>query len=252
MNYQRINAMVKMDLKKITRKPLFMVFNLFFSAFLVIVFGFSFKNNYGWGPEKSIFEYMLPGLFSYAGIITIQQVAISLCSDRDLGIKRRIFLTKTTSTELVVSQVISYSILPILQAIIIAIAAFAFGFRPNISFFGLILVLLLLILLTLSSVGFGLITAIISKNADIAGGLAWIFILPQQLFGTFIYMGTATDIVGKWTPSWYVTNGLHLLFDGTSITDTQVLKDLLIIFAVAISVYLAGVLLYRRDTTRRN
>jgi len=244
MKRQRILTIFKMEMRKLLRTPMFLFFSLFFVAMLVLIFGFALSNVYGWGPEKSIFEQMVPGLFAYSGILTIFTVASSVLGDRDNGVQRRMNTTPINSGEVMVGQLLAYTIIPIIQTVIILITALLIGFRPNISVAGIVMVFVFSIFLSFCSVGLGLITATIAKDAKAAGGLAFIFIVPQQLFGSFIYMGEAVKVVGYAMPSQYVTDALYRIFYGTTLTDVNIWIDLLAIVIISLIIYFIGLKLY--------
>ncbi|MFX1290971.1 MAG: hypothetical protein ACFFAG_08440, partial [Promethearchaeota archaeon] len=94
MKGQRILSVFKMEMKKMIRTPMYLVFSLFFVALLVIILGFALGNVYEWGPDaygnpRSIFEHMVPGLFAYAGILIVFTFASAVTGDRDTGVQRR-------------------------------------------------------------------------------------------------------------------------------------------------------------------
>ncbi|UCC19476.1 MAG: ABC transporter permease [Promethearchaeota archaeon] len=249
MKRQRIFTVFKMEMKKIIRTPLFIVFSLFFVALLVIILGLAFSNNYGWGPELSIFAQMVPGLFAYAGILIIYTVASSFTGDRDLGVERRMNTTPISSGEVMIGQILAYTIIPIIQTAIMFITALIIGWRPNFSVVGVLMFFIFMIFLSFCSVGLGLITATIAKNASTAGALAFIFIVPQQLFGSFIYMGEELRVVGYAMPSQYVTDALWRI-SYLTITDIQIWIDLIVIIIISFVVYFIGLILYERSKSR--
>ena len=233
-----------MEMKKLIRTPMFLYFSLFFVAMLVIILRLALGSNYGWGPERSVFEHMVPGLFAYSGILTIFTVASSVTGDRDNGLQRRMNTTPITSGEVIGGQMLSYTIIPLIQTAIILITALLIGFRPNITVAGIALVFVFSIILSFCSVGLGLITATIAKDARAAGSLAFIFIVPQQMFGSFIYMGEATKVIGYAMPSQYVTDALYRIFYGTTLTDVNIWIDLVVIVIISIIIYIIGLKLY--------
>jgi hypothetical protein len=141
---------------------------------------------------------------------------------------------------------ISYTIKPIVQFILGFGIGYAVGFRPVIGIGSYLLVILFLVILTFCSVGFGLITASFSKTAGAAGGLAFIFIVPQQLFATFI----PPEFIGadsiKWIfPSYYATAGTGSLFAGELLTNPgPIFVKLSILLAISVVVYVIGIILY--------
>ena len=121
------------------------------------------------------------------------------------------------------------------------------GFRPTITVAGYLLMVVFLVVLTFCSVGFGLITASFAKTAAAAGGLAFIFIVPQQIFATFIppaFMGAEKF---AWAlPSFYATDGLALIFSGTPLTDSRIGIRLGILIAISIVIYGIGTVLHEK------
>ena len=247
MKRQRILTVFRMEMKKLIRTPLFLVFSLFFVALLVIIFGFAFGNNYGWGPDLSVFEQMIPGMFAYAGILTIFTAGSSFTGDRDMGVERRMNTTPITSGEVMIGQILAYTIIPIIQTAIMFITALIIGWRPNITVAGVVLVFVFMIFLSFCSVGLGLITATIAKDAKAAGALAFIFIVPQQLFGSFIYMGEELKVVGYAMPSQYVTDALWRISYGTTLADVNLWIDLVAIVIISLIIYLIGLILYDKS-----
>lgn len=243
MKRQRILTVFRMEMKKLLRTPMYLFFSLFFVALLVLLLGIALGNVYGWGPELSIFEQMVPGLFAYSGILTIFTVASSVLGDRDNGVQRRLNTTPINSGEIMVGQILSYTIIPIIQTAIVLVVALLIGFRPNITVAGIVMIFVFSIFLSFCSVGLGLITATIAKDAKAAGGLAFIFIVPQQMFGSFIYMGDAMKVIGYAMPSQYVTDAIYRISYGT-LTDVFIWIDLLVIVIISFIIYVIGLKLY--------
>ncbi|NVM37278.1 MAG: ABC transporter permease [Candidatus Lokiarchaeota archaeon] len=251
MKRKRILTVFKMEMKKLIRTPMYLFFSLFFVALLVIILGLALSNVYGWGPDaygtpRSIFEHMVPGLFAYSGIMTIFTFASAVTGDRDNGVQRRMKTTPITSGEVIVGQMLSYTILPLIQTAIILVTALLIGFNPKLTVEGVVMVFLFMIFMSFCSVGLGLITATIAKDARAAGSLAFIFIVPQQLFGSFIYMGEATRVIGYAMPSQYVTEGIYRIFFGGVLTDVFIWLDLLVIVIISFIIYVIGLKLFDR------
>ncbi len=240
-----------MEMKKLIRTPMYLFFSLFFVAMLVIILGLALGNVYEWGPDaygnpRSIFEHMVPGLFAYSGIMIIFTFASSVTGDRDNGVQRRMKTTPITSGEVIVGQMLSYTIIPLIQTAIILITALIMGFNPKLTIEGVVMVFVFMIFLSFCSVGLGLITATIAKDARAAGSLAFIFIVPQQLFGSFIYMGESMRVIGVVMPSQYVTEGIYRIFYGGTLTDVFIWLDLLVIVIISFIIYVIGLKLFDR------
>jgi len=251
MKAKRILTIVQMEFIRIFREPLTLIFTLMLVPMLILVLGLVLGSNYGWDENRSIFEIMVPGLLAYGSLLTIYDVAASVAGGRDLGLQRRINTTPLTSAEYIGSQMISYMIKPLLQLLLGLAVALIVGFRPATTAAGYLLVFAFLVVLTFCSVGLGLITANFAKSASAAGGLAFIFIVPQQIFATMIpseFMGAESF---AWVmPSFYATDGLSLIFDGTPLTDPAIWIRLGVLFAISFVVYVIGIFVYEKNKNK--
>jgi len=261
MKLRRVFSLVKLEMIRQLIDPLVLVFTTLLVPVLILIFGLIMKDNYGWGPDYTIFEHMLPGFLAYAGLLTIYDVAAGVASERETGIQKRINTTPLTTAEYIISQMVSYSIKPIIQLAVGLSVAVAVGYRPLIFFgttysigaklAGCVLVIAFMVIFSFCSVGFGLITASFAKTANAAGGLAFAFIVPQQLFGSFIppYIFGINGI-GWAMPSWYAARGMGMLFGGTSFYFWEIWVRLGVLLAISIAVYIVGILLYERKKRR--
>ena len=247
MQMKRILAIVKLEMLRIIRQPVVSVFTMLLVPILILVFGFTLGNNYGWGPDYTIFEIMVPGFFAYAALLTINDVAISVAAEREFGLQKRINTTPLSSAEYIISQLIAYSIKPLIQFFLGLAMAYAAGYRPLNSVLGYLLIIVFLVILTFCSVGFGLITAHLTKSSSAAGGIAFAFIIPQQIFATFIppeFMGAGSF---KWIfPSYYATDSLGRIFAGVSLADKTIWMNFGILFAISVVIYIIGIFIYEK------
>ena len=241
---QRVLALVKMELLKLIREPANLFMNLLFPAILTLVFGLAFGSLGGADPP--MFDMMAPGLFAYACIFIIMTVSMSFADDRENGLLKRINVTPTTSTQFIGSHIITNLLIAVIQLVIVFLLSFVMGFQPNVDVFGVIMAFILMLFLSLCSVGLGLITATIAKSAGAAAGISFIFILPQMFFGTFIPLTDTTRIIGIFLPSYYVTDALTAIFNGTSPFAVEILTQLGILALISIVIVILGIFLFKR------
>ena len=131
-------------------------------------------------------SFIAPGMFTFASIFLIMMVAQSFTQDRENGMMKRIRISPTTPTEFMASQVVSYMGIALIQAALVFAMTYALGFRPEVGAATYGFAFMLVLLFSLSNVGFGLITATISKTASAATGISFLFLLPQLFLGTFV------------------------------------------------------------------
>ena len=219
MKTQKIRALVQVELKKLYRDPTILAVMLLMPVGLTLVFYLAFRDLPSDIPTLSQFELMVPGTMGYGVIYMGMMVALALCEYRDAGLLKRLQSTPTSPLEYMGSLIIAYTFIGIFQALIVLLLSYILGFRPQGGLPGLVLVCGFLGLLAITSVGLGLITATFAKNAGAAGGLSVIFIVPMMVFGTLLAVfNDMTRTIAKFTPNYYVTDALRLLFIGAPLS----------------------------------
>jgi len=261
MKLRRIISLVNLEMKRQILDPLVLIFTTLLVPVLILIFGLALGDNYGWGPEYTIFEIMLPGFLAYAGLLTIYDVASGVAAERETGIQNRLNTTPLTTAEYLLSQMASYTIKPIIQLALGLGLAVAVGYRPYIFFgttyaigaklAGCLFVIVFMVVFSFCSVGLGLITASFVKTANAAGGLAFAFIVPQQIFGSFIPPGIfGMEALGWIFPSWYATRGIGMIFGGSSFYYWELWVRFGVLLAFTIIIYILGIFLYERKKRR--
>ena len=195
----------------------------------------------------SAFDFMAPGMFTFASIFLIMMVSQSFTQDRENGMMKRIRITPTTPAEFMTSQVVSYMIIALVQAALLFAMMYVMGFRPAVGLSTYAFAFILVLLFSLSNVGFGLITATLAKTSGAATGIAFLFLLPQLFLGTFVgaSLSSGAQIAGKFVPSYYVTDALTSLFlRGAAITSPTVLLDIAAVSVSCIAILAVGIVLY--------
>ncbi|MCX8176986.1 MAG: ABC transporter permease [Candidatus Bathyarchaeota archaeon] len=197
----------------------------------------------------STFEFMAPGMFTFASIFIIMMVAQAFTQDHENGMMKRIRITPITPAEFMTSQILSYMLIALIQAVIVFAATYVMGFRPNVDFAAYALAFTLVLIFSLSNVGFGLITATIAKTSSAATGLSFLFVLPQLFLGTFVgaSLSSTAQIAGKFVPSYYVTDALTSLFlREAPVTSSNIIVDAVVISISCIAILLIGIILYAK------
>jgi ABC-2 type transport system permease protein len=193
----------------------------------------------------SQFDFMAPGLFAYATMFLIMTVGQGIAQEKEKGLIKRLNLTPITPPEIMTAEMAANMAVAAVQTVIIFSVAFLIGYRPQTSISGFIIALIIMMIYSLCSVGFGLIVGSMAKNSGMATGLAFIFIIPQMFFGTFMSFGNPT-IVNKIVPSYYVTDAITSLFlRGALWNNPLILLDLGTIALFSVIVFLVGILTFR-------
>jgi ABC-type Na+ efflux pump permease subunit len=199
--------------------------------------------------QASALDFIAPGMFTFASIFLIMMVAQSFTQDRENGMMKRIRISPVTSTEFMLSQVLSYMAIALIQSVLVFGMTYAMGFRPAVGAGSYIFAFILVLVFSISNVGFGLITATVAKSSGAATGLSFLFVLPQLFLGTFVgaSLSGGAQVAGKFMPSYYVTDAMTSLFlRGASIASATVLIDFTVVTASCIAILAVGIVLYAK------
>ncbi|MGQ9514097.1 MAG: ABC transporter permease [Thermoproteota archaeon] len=201
-------------------------------------------------PTKiSMFDYMVPGILTYAAVLITMTVAQTFAADRENGLLRRINITPTTPAEFMTSQAISNMVVAIMQVSLVFIVAHLIGYCNNSSMIGFTLAFIIVSIFALCNVGFGLIAATLAKSPGSATGLSFLFIMPQMFLGTFVgaALSSSAQEAGRFVPSYYVTDALiSFLLRGAPPSSPTVLLDLAVVSLSSIAIFLTGIPLFQR------
>ncbi len=247
MKRQRILALMKIQYKSLIGVPTTLFIMLLLPIALTIIFGLAFGSVIMEDTGQSVFEFLVPGLFALSGLFMIIPVASSFSEDREKGLLKRINTTPTTAGEFMGSHLLSNMSMAILQVAIIGILVFIMGYRSEGAIAGIFLAFVFMVIYSLSSIGLGLITATIAKNAKAAAGIAWIFILPQQMLASGLYpLPDSTRAISMFMPLHYASDALTLLFDGIALSDFRIWVDLIVLIFFSLVIVSAGILLFKK------
>ena len=195
------------------------------------------------------FDSMMPGMFSYAVIFVTMIVSQVFTEERQQGLLKRIAFTPTTASDIFAAQVAANLITGVFQVSVVFGSSYLMGFRPMGGLAGIGLAYLLSLLLVLCNVGFGLITATLAKSSGAASGLAFVFILPQMMLGSFI--PGIPESLSRLVPTYYVTQTLTNVFiRGASVSSASSVQNLGLLGVYSLVVIVVGIVLYNRYGNR--
>jgi ABC-2 type transport system permease protein len=194
------------------------------------------------------FDYMAPGIFSFSAIFITMIVSQVITEERTTGILDRIFTTPTTTRELFASLIFANLLTGTIQVLVILGASYLMGFRPQGGVTGTLIGLIAVLFLVVTNVGFGLITASISKSSSAATGIAFIFIIPQMFLGSFV---PSPESASRLVPSYYVTETIKSLFlRGAKASSLTVLGNLAVLLLYSLVVITLGIYSFNRNGKR--
>lgn len=198
---------------------------------------------------SSVFTSFAPGLFAFASIYMIMIVAQSYTTERENGLLGRIVMTPATSVDVIMGSVVSYLVIGLVQALLVFLCIYGLGYHPVADIAGLLVGFFVVTVFALCNIGFGLITAAISRSAGAATGLSFLFLMPQLFLGTFVgaSLSSGAQVAGRFVPAYYVTDALTSLFTrGAAVTSQAVLTDLAVVSVSSVIILLVGIQVFKR------
>lgn len=250
MKLQAMGALVVVELKKLYRDPMSLAVMVLMPVGLALIFYFALSgitNDYYPVPGMNHFEYLLPGVMGYAVIYMGMMVALALCDYRQSGLLDRVETTPVSPVAYLGSLTVANMIIATIQGMIVLLVARLLGYVPLGGLVGLVLAALFLALLAVSAVGLGLITASVAKDSGAAGGLAVIYIVPMMMFGALLAVfNETTRTIARFTPNFYVSDSLSIIFHEGRISDPAVWQNLLILALISAVLVVAGIQLFKK------
>jgi ABC-type multidrug transport system permease subunit len=254
MELQKVGALVAVELKKLYRDLMNLLVLLLMPVGLTLIFYFALNgitNDYYPVPGMNHFEYLLPGVMGYSVIYMGMMVALSLVEYRNSGLLKRVEATPVSSSTYLGSLIIANMFSAVFQALIVLLVAWLLGFKPQGGLVGLLMAALFLALLAITAVGLGLITAAVSKDTGVAGGLAVIYILPMMMFGALLAVfNEATRNIARFMPNYYVSDSLSLIFHQGKISDPVIWQNLLILAIISLVIVALGIQIFKKTAYR--
>lgn len=245
MKLKRILAIMKIEYKSLIRSPASLFMILLLPVVLVLMFRLMFGSVIIEEVGMSVFDFLVPGLYAFSGLFMAVPVSLSFSEAREQGLLKRINTTPMTGSEFIGSHLISNMSMAIIQVAIIAVLTFLMGFRGATE--GIVFAFILMVIFSMSTIGFGLITATISKSAKAAGGIIQIFVLPQQLLASGLYpLPSEVKMVSQFMPLHYASDALTLLFNGTALSDINIWLDLIILSLFSLGIIIVGIFLFKK------
>ena len=97
-----------------------------------------------------------------------------------------------------------------------------------------------------------LATGTIGQHHDgAAGGLSVIFIVPMMMFGALLAVfNDTTRTIARFTPNFYVSDSLSIIFQQDSVSDAVIWQNLLILAGITLVIVVAGIQLFKRTEFR--
>ena len=202
-----------------------------------------------YNPERRSAVFLIPGLMvAIISIVTIQQTAVSLVRERDLGTADQLAVSPIRMPELMLGKLLPWTVLAFLE--VVAITAVAIGLFAVPLHGDPLLLIGGAALFVFCCLGMGLVISAVAPSVDVANILAlMVAFLPAFLLSGFIFpldqIPTALQWVSAAFPARYmvdIARGIFLKASGW----TELWPQFAALAAYAVLALLLASVLYRR------
>jgi ABC transporter DrrB family efflux protein len=150
-------AMAGRNLRRLTRQPEQIVFNLVSPIMFVLLFRYVFGGAIGGLQGLNYVNYLIPGIAVQTVLFSAGTTGFALADDMQKGFVKRLRSLPMARSAVFGGRVASDTVINAFGLVVLIATGFAVGFRPA-SFLGLVLAALLLLLFALAvSLGYALI-----------------------------------------------------------------------------------------------
>jgi ABC-2 type transport system permease protein len=171
---------IKLEIKLYLRGRQALFLTLAFPVIMILIFGAVFGSQ-SWSGIPAI-DYLLPGIIGMALMMAcMTNNAVSITTDRDKGIYRRLSLTPLKRRTLLTGHIIVRYLVALVSTVllmVIGIAAFKAHAGGNYFLFWLVLTLAALAFVTM-----GFVISTLSKNTQSAQALSMAVLFPIMFLG---------------------------------------------------------------------
>lgn len=189
------------------------------------------------------FDWIMPGMVIAGITVAIMNVATLFAREMEKGLMERLDTTPVPRSVQLLGGGAAQIIFSSVQGLILMLCLLLFGVQVagNADW---IAAFVNVIVTAYMCIGCGLIVAALVRNADSAGGIAWIIILPFQFFGNLI-MSLGDTLFNRIFPTYYAGRAMrNVLIDGFGLI--EILPDLLTIFIFGTVFILIALLIFKK------
>ena len=190
------------------------------------------------------FDMAAPGIVAVAVLVGISSIGTMFAFERSKGLLRRLNTTPVSRSTILLSGGAAQFTFSAIQVIILfaCLPIFQVQIAPGANWmlaFGIVMAL------SLTCIGLGLILAGVTKSANSAGGIAWIFILPLQFLGGAFF--PMYGFITKLVPTSYATNAIRsVLIYGMGWT--AVWQDILVVLGFGMLFTIIGLIIFNKKS----
>jgi ABC-2 type transport system permease protein len=248
-NLQDLWLVFRRYLVKALTSPIFMLVTLSQPVLYVVLFAPLLKSvaELRGFPPGGAYNVFIPGLLVQLSLFATTSAGWSLIAELKAGVTERLRVTPASRVALLLGRALASVVTLILQAIAIIVVSLPFGLRVQPLDVALVLLLIGLIGLMMASASYAI--ALVIRNADTFGGIAFSITLPLLLLsGVLLPMSLAPkwlQAIAALNPLSYAVDAARAVFN-SHLADASVVKGFVVISVLAAVALAAAVRSFSR------
>ena len=241
----RFQSLADRNMKEIYRDPISSGLGLGLPALMLVLFISIGKN-----AQIEIFtvNMLTPGVIVFGFAFLTMFSGILLTKDRGSAFLARLLTTPLRSTDFILSYVLPYLVLAVLQILVCFLVGVAFGIELEMS---AVLSLVVLVPLAAANIGIGMIVGSLCTENQVAG-IGSIVIVTMSLFsGAWMdlkVVGGVFETIGYALPFAHGIDAARAVLSGAGLGD--IIRDLYWVLAYTAAFLILGVLAFKWKTKR--
>ena len=199
-------------------------------------------------PAGGAYNVFIPGLLVQLSLFATTSAGWSLIAELKSGVTERLRVTPVSRVALLLGRALASVVTLVLQATAIVAVSLPFGLRVHLLDVAVVLVLVALIGLSMSTASYAI--ALLIRDSDAFGGIAFSITLPLLLLsGVLLPMSLAPkwlQAIAALNPLSYAVDGARAAFN-SHLADESVVKGFVVISLLAAFSLAAAVRSFSRD-----
>jgi ABC-2 type transport system permease protein len=193
-----LRVLLRADATAQVRAPLSLVFTFALPLILLVASGLGKNSTVLVGPEFRLSLALTVGLVSIGTV----GYSLSIARDRDIGVFQRLRVTPTPTWAIMLSRwIVQLGAVLVMDIVVLIVAAVFLGITLSPQAYALSVLVTLLGSAVFLSIGQAIVGLIASADTlQAAGRLLYVPLIALSLFGNTDRLGTAVEMVSRWSP----------------------------------------------------
>src|SRR5581483_7774921 len=182
-------VMAARQLRKVTRRPMYVVYLFVQPVILVLLFRYVFGGSINTG-KLSYVDYLLPGIIAMTAIFGALTTGLGLTEDLSAGVVDRFRSLPIARSALLIGRTAADLVANMISLVIMLLIGFAVGFRPTQPVYDVVLALALVLAFAYVFSWISAYVGLLTRDPETAQSVGFIWVFPL-VFASSAFVPTA-------------------------------------------------------------